>query len=192
MFAMNDAEVRDGFSFHAGSSALDLCATLRGRTKPTPHDLLATPRDLRRWLLAAGVVSAAATATDEDLATARTLREAIYAIALACIAGEAPPATARGVLNRVAGGASVKLSLDADGQARVGGTAAALLTSLARDAIRLLGGEEAGRIRQCEGPMCTRLFVDRSRRGDRRWCSMSSCGNRAKVAEFRQRARKGD
>jgi predicted RNA-binding Zn ribbon-like protein len=32
--------------------------------------------------------------------------------------------------------------------------------------------------------------VDTSRSGERRWCSMAGCGNKAKVAEFRQRQRK--
>jgi predicted RNA-binding Zn ribbon-like protein len=34
------------------------------------------------------------------------------------------------------------------------------------------------------------LFVDTSRKGDRRWCSMSACGNKAKVAGFRKRERR--
>jgi len=35
------------------------------------------------------------------------------------------------------------------------------------------------RIRSCSG--CRWLFVDRSRPGRRKWCSMKDCGNRAKV-----------
>jgi predicted RNA-binding Zn ribbon-like protein len=53
--------------------------------------------------------------------------------------------------------------------------------------VALLGGEAADRIRQCEGPPCAVLFVDTSRKGQRRWCSMSACGNRAKAAGFRAR-----
>ena len=36
-------------------------------------------------------------------------------------------------------------------------------------------------IRQCEDDACGWLFVDRSRGGRRRWCSMADCGNRAKA-----------
>jgi predicted RNA-binding Zn ribbon-like protein len=72
---------------------------------------------------------------------------------------------------------------------RLVGPVRALLTTLAHEAIRLFGGEQANRIRQCESESCALLFLDLSRSSDRRWCSMSGCGNRAKVAEFRRRKR---
>jgi predicted RNA-binding Zn ribbon-like protein len=31
------------------------------------------------------------------------------------------------------------------------------------------------------------MFIDRSRPGRRRWCSMERCGNRDKTARYRQR-----
>ena len=186
-----DADMRDGFSFFGGHPALDLCATLRGRSKPTPQDLLAAPGDLNRWFRAAGVTSSAVAATQDDLVAARKLREAIYVIALAIIDGETPPPAARATLNRIADSGSVRVKLSADGLVQVSGSAAELIAAVAQGAVRLLGGDAADRIRQCEAEVCTRLFVDLSRRRDRRWCSMSSCGNRAKVAEFRRRARKG-
>jgi predicted RNA-binding Zn ribbon-like protein len=43
-------------------------------------------------------------------------------------------------------------------------------------------------IRDCEGPVCTLKFLDRTKAHGRRWCSMAACGNRAKVAAFRTRA----
>jgi predicted RNA-binding Zn ribbon-like protein len=44
-------------------------------------------------------------------------------------------------------------------------------------------------IRACEGHSCTLIFVDRTRRQGRRWCSMAVCGNRAKQAAHRDRLR---
>lgn len=44
-------------------------------------------------------------------------------------------------------------------------------------------------VRACEGSVCTLYFVDRTRGRARRWCSMSVCGNRAKQAARRGRAR---
>jgi predicted RNA-binding Zn ribbon-like protein len=44
-------------------------------------------------------------------------------------------------------------------------------------------------VRACEGPACTLYFVDRTRGRARRWCTMSTCGNRAKQAAHRVRAR---
>ena len=37
------------------------------------------------------------------------------------------------------------------------------------------------RVRQCANPACGWLFLDNSKSGNRRWCSMSACGNRAKA-----------
>ena len=44
-------------------------------------------------------------------------------------------------------------------------------------------------VRKCEGPTCTLWFVDVSKGHARRWCSMAVCGNRAKAAAHRARAR---
>ncbi|RXT04958.1 CGNR zinc finger domain-containing protein [Ammoniphilus sp. CFH 90114] len=49
--------------------------------------------------------------------------------------------------------------------------------------------EKAGmdRIRSCSHEECILFFVDVSKGGKRRWCSMESCGNRAKVSNFYSR-----
>jgi predicted RNA-binding Zn ribbon-like protein len=44
-------------------------------------------------------------------------------------------------------------------------------------------------VRKCEGPTCTLWFHDVSKGHARRWCSMAVCGNRAKAAAHRARAR---
>ncbi|MBO0854418.1 MAG: CGNR zinc finger domain-containing protein, partial [Nocardia sp.] len=67
------------------------------------------------------------------------------------------------------------------------GTCAQALAALAADAVELLGGPDRGRVEQCEREGCTRLYVDTSRAGSRRWCDMAICGNRAKSASFRAR-----
>ncbi|MBW8872916.1 MAG: CGNR zinc finger domain-containing protein, partial [Leifsonia sp.] len=45
-----------------------------------------------------------------------------------------------------------------------------------------------GRIRECSAEDCRLVYLDTSRSGTRRWCSMHRCGNRAKVREHRARA----
>ncbi len=54
------------------------------------------------------------------------------------------------------------------------------------DATQLLA-QRAERIRCCAHPNCTLWFLDTSRNGMRRWCSMASCGNRAKAKRHYQR-----
>ncbi len=62
-----------------------------------------------------------------------------------------------------------------------------LLSPLAEDITMLLTGVAAGRVRKCEG--CPVHFLDVSKKGSRRWCSMSLCGNKVKVAAYQQRQR---
>lgn len=183
------AEERDGFRFRGGHNAIDLPATLQARLKPTPRELLKTPHDLGRWLVAAGLASTLLDANESDLTLARRLREAIYALANARLPGGPDPSDAIAVLNTVAAEPSAAPQLTAQGNIQLIGPVSALLATLARDAVRLFGGEAGHHIRQCQSPTCTLFFVDTSRSGDRRWCSMSGCGNKAKVADFRRRQR---
>jgi predicted RNA-binding Zn ribbon-like protein len=64
----------------------------------------------------------------------------------------------------------------------------ALLFPIAQAMAQLVCEEDFRHVKACEGHRCTLLFVDRTRRRARRWCSMSVCGNRAKQAAHRERA----
>jgi predicted RNA-binding Zn ribbon-like protein len=181
-------EDRDGFRFRGGSSVIDLPATLRARLSPAPQELLAAPADLVRWLVSAGMAASAPEVIAGDLLTARALREAIY-----ILAGRKDGTKikeARQTLNGIAAGSPAVPQLRADGTAVLTGSASALLVTLAREAVQLFGSDMAEFIRQCQSPTCTLYFVDTSRKGDRRWCSMSACGNKAKAAGFRRRQRR--
>jgi predicted RNA-binding Zn ribbon-like protein len=61
------------------------------------------------------------------------------------------------------------------------------LSTLAREMIELLAGPFSGRIRECASSDCPLVFVDTSRPGARRWCSMERCGNRHKLRALRAR-----
>jgi predicted RNA-binding Zn ribbon-like protein len=180
-------EDRDGFRFRGGCNAIDLPATLQARLGASPRELLNSPDDLARWLVSAGMAGTAPKTTPKDLASARALREAIYVLAGGRRGEEAEPA--RKTLNQIAAGHAAVPLLQPDGTMRLEGTAGALLVTLAREAVQLFGSEAAALVRQCQSPTCTLYFIDTSRRGDRRWCSMSACGNKAKVREFRRRQR---
>lgn len=47
----------------------------------------------------------------------------------------------------------------------------------------LLCAGDLDRVKSC--PLCGFLFHDVSKNNSRKWCSMSTCGNRSKVAKFR-------
>jgi predicted RNA-binding Zn ribbon-like protein len=182
-----EATDRDGFRFRGGHPALDLTATLQGRLKPIPRELLAGPEDLARWLAAAGLGSSDVACDAATVRVARELREAIHQLVHAHLAGARPPDRARKVLNQVARRGSAPRQLSAEGEALLVGDALQRLAFVANEAIALLGVTDRGRLRKCENEGCAILFVDLSRSGARRWCSMDACGNRHKVAEFRRR-----
>ena len=58
-------------------------------------------------------------------------------------------------------------------------SAAGLLAPVMRSAADLLTRADR-RVRRCANEACLWLFIDESKAGTRRWCDMSSCGNRAK------------
>jgi len=51
----------------------------------------------------------------------------------------------------------------------------------------LLLNERHDRLRICGGDDCEWMFLDQSKNGKRRWCSMATCGNEHKVKAFRKR-----
>ncbi|HEX7127885.1 MAG TPA: ABATE domain-containing protein [Thermodesulfobacteriota bacterium] len=65
------------------------------------------------------------------------------------------------------------------------------LVGIARAAAEVIEAGERARVRRCGHPACVLYFLDTSRTGRRRWCSMAVCGNRMKAAAFARRARAG-
>lgn len=62
-----------------------------------------------------------------------------------------------------------------------------LLAAIARSAAEIISEGTGAPIRVCSNPSCGLFFYDTSRTHRRRWCSMSKCGNRNKVAAFSRR-----
>ena len=62
-----------------------------------------------------------------------------------------------------------------------------LLAAVARSAAEIIAEGPRARLRVCANPRCGLFFYDTSRTHRRRWCSMTVCGNRHKVAAFARR-----
>ncbi len=58
-------------------------------------------------------------------------------------------------------------------------------------AVELLTTGDFELVRKCDDDACVLWFYDRTKSHRRRWCSMSTCGNRNKVAAFRERQQAG-
>ena len=111
-------------------------------------------------------------------------------LARAVVSGEALPASEIDVINLFAALADLPPTLH--GGTRQAGASRArptqALSTIARDAVTTFGSELLDRIRECSADDCDLVYLDTSRSGNRRWCSMQRCGNRAKVRAHRARA----
>ena len=94
------------------------------------------------------------------------------------------------VLGRSAGTRRVELRGDgtfARAFVPVGDAFAGLMIPIVESAADALILGELQRVRRCADPRCARVFYDGTKNAARRWCDMSTCGNRAKAARHRAR-----
>jgi predicted RNA-binding Zn ribbon-like protein len=66
---------------------------------------------------------------------------------------------------------------------------AGLMIPIVESAADSLVRGELLRVRQCAESRCFRVFLDTTKNGQRRWCDMDTCGNRAKAARHRAKSR---
>lgn len=64
-----------------------------------------------------------------------------------------------------------------------------LIALVAAQVALLITTEQPALVKHCAGPGCTLVFLDRTKAHRRLFCSAAACGNRAKVAAFRERQR---
>jgi predicted RNA-binding Zn ribbon-like protein len=168
------------------------------------HDDLRTTADVDAWLDAVGVDRAGTHATEGELALTRALRDAVRRLAAYVTRDGRPGAAAAitdveaalGQVNSIAAEVPPPCLALRDGrlELRAHDGSSPVTTGLAHvaeQAIGLLGGEDAARLRACHAPGCVLYFVKAHPR--REWCSVA-CGNRVRAARHYQRARehKGD
>ena len=177
------------FIFRSGRLCLAFCATVGERWR-RGFERLRVPGDLGRWYAEAAVAAAPVPVTGANLEHARVVREAIYRSAQAVIGGGALAVGDEEIINWAAAPSPPVPHL-AKGAVTLTATgpdpAASALSAVARDAIDLLAGPRAARLRECASPECGLLFLDVSRPGQRRWCSSNACGGRARAAAYRRR-----
>jgi predicted RNA-binding Zn ribbon-like protein len=185
------------FGLVANHPALDFCNTVGEWADGRPErDKLTSHGHLVAWARAAGLLTPVEAAglrrprsAARLLGRARTFRAALYELVTAAIEGRQPDAHAVATVEAEVARARAAQRLEAvrEGYAWRWADPASPdrpLLEVARAAEELLVGP-LQRVRRCGGEGCGWLFRDTSRAGRRRWCSMSTCGNTAKVRRFR-------
>ncbi|HYE86229.1 MAG TPA: CGNR zinc finger domain-containing protein [Vicinamibacterales bacterium] len=187
------------FAWVSGHPALDFLNTVSWRSWGLENERLANYSALSDWAATAGLLDPAALpATLDTSATAtRALAEALHVRRqlhdfFIALARQGTASTLElAALNGMIADTTAKMKLAPDGTSfrwtftgdhhewpvrRVIWASAELLTSP-----RLM------RLRECGNPECGWLFLDESRRRNRRWCTMIECGSRAKARRYYQR-----
>jgi predicted RNA-binding Zn ribbon-like protein len=177
------------------------------RTRGEARDEIPDVDALLAWLREHGLLSARGRATEaarlrRDPAEAarrlerfQHLREVLHGVATDIAADGQPQSGRITELNHIlrhglhyhqlraeAGGAQYEVTQVGD---RLDQARAAIASSFAH----FLAEDAAHRLRVCANEGCRWIFVDRSPTGRRRWCDMRTCGNQAKVARHRARAK---
>lgn len=170
------------FVLLAHRPALDLCNThLGGRER------LATPDDLARWFVEAGLTDHPPPISGRELEAARALRESLRPALLASDGRRIAE-----IAERWLGDAPGRLCVEPETlQPRFtpgARTSCCLLVTAVLDALDLVR-ESPGRVRECANERCPVIYLDTSRNRSRRWCSMELCGARAKASTYYQRHR---
>jgi len=172
---LRDGDGLLGWLAQAAMVPPDALRTLRAQFAPAEFDAVAgRARALREWFRAFVVQRKGRPLTAADLAPLEPLnrilaRDERYA--------------------EVVAGAGGRFELS---EQRRWTSPESLLLPIAQALARLVCDEDFTHVKACEGERCTLLFADHTRGHARRWCSMAVCGNRAKVAAHRQRARHRD
>lgn len=183
---------RDGarWRFDPGSLFLEFLLT-GGPGDLAVWDRLHTPADLRDWARASRLALAGddVDTTPADVTDARALRDALWRTTRAIMAGTTVDLTDRVAIERAAAAAPLVPRWAGGWHIPVAGSA--VLSTVARDGIAVLTGPDLERVRECAADDCSLVFVDTSRPGTRRWCSMQRCGNRHKVRDHRARTLAG-
>ena len=146
------------------------------------HDLLDTAAGHRAWLAQHELGGPVGGAARRNLVQAR---DAIRAVL------ETPgDARAAARLDRILAHGRLRLRVDAQGAREQVEVPAPWRAGwlAARDLLRLLA-ERGDRVRRCGNDECVLWFLDTSRAGTRRWCSMTGCGNRLKARRHYSRLR---
>ena len=168
-----------------------------------PIEWLSALPDATGWLAEHGLLHADGRRTidgssparaGELLGHVRAVRAALREIVEALVADRRADPAALATVNAVLRARSVVELVPSEGclaigHRHVGDPLDDALAGVAEPLVSLVAAGATNRLRICANDGCRWVFEDTSRTGRRRWCSMASCGNRAKAARHRARKR---
>jgi predicted RNA-binding Zn ribbon-like protein len=203
---MEETTLEKDWDIDAGRLPLDFANTAYWHASNQPLETLEDYDDLVAWSEAAQLLdkseAARLLASAEDAPKEATkalqkvvsIRDVIYRIIAAVAEGGKPNESDLGIFNQAlaAGMEKTEIITTSDGFEWTWGKSDRafdqMLWPILRATAELLTSQDIKRVGQCADDRgCGYLFYDTSRNHSRRWCSMDSCGNRAKARRHYQR-----
>jgi predicted RNA-binding Zn ribbon-like protein len=152
-------------------------------------EVLKAPSSLHDWLVERGLLDGRQPVDESDLKHALALREAMRSV-IGGNSGLRIYPVDLATLNEAATASRLRMKFGADGGARLEPEASGAVGAMGRLVAALYAAmqtEDWDRIKLCGSGTCRWAFYDRSRNHSSRWCTMATCGNRAKARRFRQK-----
>jgi predicted RNA-binding Zn ribbon-like protein len=172
------------------ANSLDLRRFVEQGAAHAGGDELATARQLKDWMQARGLLRKGERIDGVDHHRALALREAVRSFLK--IATEDGQGSAAALRRFNEASADFPLVLGVSSAGAVTLQPAPRASGLARilAELQLLADtDRLGRLKMCASDDCRWIFFDRSKPGNRRWCSSALCGNRQKTRAYRERQR---
>lgn len=166
---------------------LDLANSVNSR-RDLRRDWLASAEGAMTWARAAGrPIDESVAALEAALPDVRAVRETVYRVFQPLTRAEEPPDTDLAALAALYSEAVSHGRLSHDGDVFALSwpgprTTRTLRWEFAASALELLTHGPLNRLGEC--PSCGWLFLDTSKNGRRRWCSMATCGSRDKARRY--------
>jgi predicted RNA-binding Zn ribbon-like protein len=156
-----------------------------------PHvgsDELATAAQLSAWMSAHSLQTQAVSAGEHE--DALKLREGLRNLLRGVRGEDGRAAEAAHALGEIAAAFPLVVGMSQAGRANLqphsGSSSLGLVLA---QFFELDTAQELHRLKMCASDECEWVFFDRSKPGNRRWCSSTRCGNREKTRAYRERHR---
>ena len=171
-------------------NSVDLRSYFEKGKQHVPSDELGTPARLEAWMRQRGLLKAGQTSSPAEHRLALELRTALRSFLQIPPDSRASSPECAESLNRVAQFYPLVVNVVQTGALTLvpkPGTSG--LGNVLAELCALAEGERLDRLKMCSSDQCHWVFLDRSKPGNRRWCSSSLCGNRQKTRAYRNRIR---
>ncbi len=197
------------WDFDSGNLVLDFANTAEFHASDHPDEMLESYADLVSWAAEGGLLTqneklellSRAKHNQNDatkaFVKALELRELIYRIFSAIAGDERPDQADLSKFNRTLAKSLVTTQISTNEQGftwswqNKENSFDSMTWPIARETANLLVSEDIHRVGECADDRgCGFLFIDTSRNHSRRWCTMESCGNRAKAQRHYQKISK--